>query len=75
MENEHLNNCGKFRAVRDISVAPLDSSDAAQLIKMMDDDNGVVNRRKRKVEKKSKDLERQLLINNFEVSSSKSTKR
>jgi hypothetical protein len=27
LENEHLNNCGKFRAVRDISVAPLDSSD------------------------------------------------
>lgn len=27
LENEHLNNCGKFRAVRDISVAPLDCSD------------------------------------------------
>lgn len=27
LENEHLNNCGKFRAVRDISVAPMDSSD------------------------------------------------
>lgn len=25
--NEHLNNCGNFRAVRDISVAPMDSSD------------------------------------------------
>ena len=23
LENEHLNNCGEFRAVRDISVAPL----------------------------------------------------
>lgn len=27
LENEHLNNCGNFRAVRDISVAPMDSSD------------------------------------------------
>lgn len=26
LENEHLNNCGNFRAVRDISVAPMDSS-------------------------------------------------
>ena len=27
LENEHINNCGNFRAVRDISVAPMDSSD------------------------------------------------
>lgn len=27
LENEHLNNCGNFRAVRDISVAPMDCSD------------------------------------------------
>lgn len=27
LENEHINNCGKFRAVRDISVAPMDCSD------------------------------------------------
>ena len=25
LENEHLNNCGKFRAVRDISVARIDA--------------------------------------------------
>ncbi|XP_023340360.1 xenotropic and polytropic retrovirus receptor 1 [Eurytemora carolleeae] len=37
LENEHLNNCGKFRAVRDISVAPLDASDQQQIINMMDD--------------------------------------
>eukprot|EP00088_Acartia_fossae_P029076 TRINITY_DN2988_c0_g1_i11.p1 TRINITY_DN2988_c0_g1~~TRINITY_DN2988_c0_g1_i11.p1 ORF type:complete len:534 (-),score=108.41 TRINITY_DN2988_c0_g1_i11:1518-3119(-) len=37
LENEHLNNCGKFRAVRDISVAPIDASDQAQIIKLMDD--------------------------------------
>ena len=24
LENEHLNNCGEFRAVRDISIAPLE---------------------------------------------------
>ena len=27
LENEHLNNCGQFRAVRDISVHPLDLSE------------------------------------------------
>lgn len=75
LENEHLNNCGKFRAVRDISVAPLDSSDAVQVIKMMDEEDGVVNRKRRKVEKKVKDPDRQLLIpNNFDGSSSKSWK-
>lgn len=31
LENEHLNNCGKFRAVRDISVAPIDQSDQVDL--------------------------------------------
>ncbi|XP_063986683.1 solute carrier family 53 member 1 [Diachasmimorpha longicaudata] len=48
LENEHLNNCGKFRAVRDISIAPIESSDQTQILRMMDDDNGVVNRGKRK---------------------------
>ena len=43
-----MNNCGKFRAVRDISVAPMDASDQAAILKMMDDDDGVVNRRLRK---------------------------
>lgn len=32
LENEHLNNCGKFRAVRDISVAPMDSSDQVNFL-------------------------------------------
>ena len=27
LENEHLNNCGQFRVVRDISVHPLDLSE------------------------------------------------
>ncbi|KAG8192346.1 hypothetical protein JTE90_002166 [Oedothorax gibbosus] len=47
LENEHLNNCGKFRAVRDISVAPLDSSDQTLLLCMMDEPDGVINRRKK----------------------------
>ncbi|XP_058175501.1 solute carrier family 53 member 1 isoform X2 [Anopheles ziemanni] len=44
LENEHLNNCGKFRAVRDISIAPIDSNDQVIILKMMDDEDGVVNR-------------------------------
>ncbi|XP_014233609.1 xenotropic and polytropic retrovirus receptor 1 homolog isoform X1 [Trichogramma pretiosum] len=46
LENEHLNNCGKFRAVRDISIAPLESSDQIQILRMMDEENGVINRGK-----------------------------
>lgn len=71
LENEHLNNCGKFRAVRDISVAPLDSSDAVQVLKMMDEEDGVVNRKRKKADqaKKLKELDRQLLIpKNFDES-------
>lgn len=49
LENEHLNNCGKFRAVRDISIAPIDFSDSAQIVRMMDEELGVTNRRKRKL--------------------------
>jgi DNA recombination-dependent growth factor C len=49
LENEHLNNCGKFRAVRDISIAPIDFSDSAQIVRMMDEDMSVTNRRKRKL--------------------------
>lgn len=55
LENEHLNNCGKFRAVRDISVAPIDSSDQLQIIRMMDEDDGVVHRGKKKSGKKKED--------------------
>ena len=44
LENEHLNNCGQFRAVRDISIAPIDSSDQTTILKMMDDPDGVINR-------------------------------
>ena len=45
LENEHLNNCGEFRAVRDISIAPIDAGDQAKIIKMMDYPNGVTNRK------------------------------
>ncbi|KAJ2941525.1 hypothetical protein O0L34_g14569 [Tuta absoluta] len=63
LENEHLNNCGKFRAVRDISVAPLDSSDQADIIKMMDHPDGVVNRlTKKKNAKKGKENDRKPLL-------------
>jgi hypothetical protein len=61
LENEHLNNCGKFRAVRDISVAPIDSSDQSHIIRMMDEDDGVVHRRKRKPSRKVKDDKQKLL--------------
>jgi len=62
LENEHLNNCGKFRAVRDISVAPLHSSDAATIEKMMDSEDGVTNRRKRKTETKKIKEDKLLLL-------------
>lgn len=61
LENEHINNCGKFRAVRDISVAPIDSSDQSQMIRMMDEEDGVIHRRKRKQSKKAKDDKQKLL--------------
>lgn len=64
LENEHLNNCGKFRAVRDISVAPLDSSDQADIIRMMDHPDGVINRlsKSKKNTKKTKESDRKPLL-------------
>jgi len=44
LENEHLNNCGQFRAVRDISISPIQVTDLAVIEKMMDDEDGVINR-------------------------------
>jgi hypothetical protein len=44
LENEHLNNCGQFRAVRDISISPIQTTDLSVIEKMMDDEDGVVNR-------------------------------
>lgn len=71
LENEHLNNCGKFRAVRDISVAPIDSSDQIQIIRMMDEEDGVINRGKRKQTKKKE--EKKLLIFEDALDSPKSS--
>ncbi|CAF3082773.1 unnamed protein product [Rotaria socialis] len=49
LENEHLNNCGEFRAVRDISIAPISMRvDHGTLEDMMDKENGVHNRRNAK---------------------------
>lgn len=64
LENEHLNNCGKFRAVRDISVAPIDASDQIQIIKMMDEEDGVYNRSKgnKKANKTPKKEEKKPLL-------------
>ncbi|XP_039598550.1 xenotropic and polytropic retrovirus receptor 1 homolog, partial [Polypterus senegalus] len=53
LENEHLNNCGEFRAVRDISVAPLNADDQTLLEQMMDQEDGVKNRVKSKPWKRS----------------------
>ncbi|CAF2051675.1 unnamed protein product [Rotaria magnacalcarata] len=49
LENEHLNNCGEFRAVRDISIAPISTIvDHGTLEDMMDKENGIRNRRNAK---------------------------
>ncbi|XP_055527138.1 xenotropic and polytropic retrovirus receptor 1 [Wyeomyia smithii] len=64
LENEHLNNCGKFRAVRDISIAPIDSNDQFIILKMMDDEDGVINRdtkHSRAKHKKTKEEKKPLL--------------
>lgn len=61
LENEHINNCGQFRAVRDISVAPIDSSDQIQIIRMMDKEDGVTNREKGKRKNKKKEDKKHLL--------------
>ncbi|KAM3724651.1 Xenotropic and polytropic retrovirus receptor [Dirofilaria immitis] len=44
LENEHINNCGQFRAVRDISVKPIKKGDLESLLSKMDDENGVSHR-------------------------------
>lgn len=53
LENEHLNNCGNFRAVRDISIAPIKGqSDETMIMRMMDEEDGVTNRRSKGKRKK-----------------------
>jgi len=53
LENEHLNNCGQFRVVRDISIAPVDMKDQEEILTMMDFPDGAqqVRRRRRELGK------------------------
>ena len=53
LENEHLNNCGQFRIVRDISIAPV-ANDQEEIITMMDHEDGVqqVRRRRKEIKKR-----------------------
>lgn len=44
LENEHVNNCGQFRAVRDISVKPIKKGDLESLLAKMDQMDGVTHR-------------------------------
>lgn len=52
LENEHLNNCGQFRAVRDISVVPMESNDQAYLEQVMDDMEGLALTKRRSQQKR-----------------------
>lgn len=40
LENEHINNCGEFRAVRDISITPFHNDDIKQLETVVDESDG-----------------------------------
>ncbi|KAL4002989.1 EXS family protein [Acanthocheilonema viteae] len=66
LENEHINNCGQFRAVRDISVKPIKKGDLESLLSKMDEENGVSHRGQDlrirvKKQKKSSKNRRQIL--------------
>ena len=45
LENEHLNNCGEFRATRDISIAPLEQDHQTLLCEMMDNPDLVIKKK------------------------------
>lgn len=49
LENEHLNNCGEFRAVRDISISGqnIDMSALSRILKIMDEPDGLSSFRSR----------------------------
>ncbi|UMM22662.1 hypothetical protein L5515_003771 [Caenorhabditis briggsae] len=69
LENEHVNNCGQFRAVRDISVKPIRKGDLESLLSKMDQMDGVTHRghdlmERVKKQKKSAKASRQLLRKN-----------
>uniref|UniRef100_A0A5S6QI55 EXS domain-containing protein n=1 Tax=Trichuris muris TaxID=70415 RepID=A0A5S6QI55_TRIMR len=44
LENEHLNNCGQFRAVRDISLRPITKGDLEEMSRMVDEEDGLTHR-------------------------------
>ncbi|KAM4696042.1 LOW QUALITY PROTEIN: solute carrier family 53 member 1-like [Rhinophrynus dorsalis] len=54
LENEHLSNCGQFRAVRDISIAPLHSESQTALEHLMDQEDGVKSHTREKNSRKKK---------------------
>ncbi|KAK6024279.1 SPX domain protein [Ostertagia ostertagi] len=54
LENEHVNNCGQFRAVRDISVKPIRKGDLESLLSKMDQCDGVTHRGQDLAERKKK---------------------
>ena len=45
LENEHLNNCGEFRATRDITIAPMEIDEQTLLCEMMDNTEVVTQKR------------------------------
>lgn len=49
LENEHLNNCGEFRAVRDISISGqnIDMSALNRILRIMDEPDGLNSFRSR----------------------------
>lgn len=49
LENEHLNNCGEFRAVRDISISGqnIDMSALNRILSIMDEPDGLTSFRTR----------------------------
>lgn len=72
LENEHVNNCGQFRAVRDISVKPIRKGDLDSLLSKMDQMDGVTHRgqdlqERVKKQKKAAREKRQLLKRNRRI--------
>ncbi|VDM53432.1 unnamed protein product [Angiostrongylus costaricensis] len=72
LENEHVNNCGQFRAVRDISVKPIRKGDLESLLSKMDQCDGVTHRgqdlmervkKQKKVQKTTRTLLRKARFN------------
>lgn len=70
LENEHVNNCGQFRAVRDISIKPIRKGDLESLLAKMDQPDGVTHRGKdlmlrvKKQKRAAREHKRQLLKKN-----------